>query len=172
MTGIIPWYVDRWLGGTRVLSLEERGAFADWISAYAARDALFPDDITLFAQVWGCNTQKARRLRGARRSWIDENGTAKAELPARSFCLSARTSLDLEDGPHRLRLQQSPPPQGLQESQDIAGRAGHASPARRKGLPIQEANGREGHGSVEEIHVIVVGQTARLGPPGAALRQL
>src|SRR5262245_6169862 len=63
MVGIIPWYVDRWLGGTRVLSLEERGAFTDWIASYAARDGLFPDDLELFASVWGCNSQKARRLR-------------------------------------------------------------------------------------------------------------
>lgn len=63
MVGITPFYVDRWLGGTRILTLDERGAFADWIAAYAARDGLFPDDINLLANLWGCTTRKAKRLR-------------------------------------------------------------------------------------------------------------
>src|SRR5262245_8201424 len=64
MVAYVPWYVDRWLAGTRVLSLEERGAFSDWVASYAARDGLFPDDLNLLAAIWGCNTRKAKRLRG------------------------------------------------------------------------------------------------------------
>src|SRR5262245_43705762 len=65
MTGIIPLYVDRWLTGTRVLSLEERGAFIDWVATYAARDCLFPDDLDLFASTWNCGRRQAARLRAA-----------------------------------------------------------------------------------------------------------
>jgi uncharacterized protein YdaU (DUF1376 family) len=63
VAGVVPFYVDRWLAGTRGLSLEERGAFADWIASYGARDGVFPDDIKLFAEVWGCDPRVARRLR-------------------------------------------------------------------------------------------------------------
>src|SRR5262245_804507 len=63
MVAWVPWYFDRWLAGTRVLSLEQRGAYADWIASYGARDGLFPDDIDLLARLWGCNARKAKRLR-------------------------------------------------------------------------------------------------------------
>jgi uncharacterized protein YdaU (DUF1376 family) len=64
VTGIVPFYVDRWVGGTRGLSLEQRGAFIDWIAGYAARDGVFPNDLQLFAEVWGCDIRVAKRLRG------------------------------------------------------------------------------------------------------------
>jgi len=65
MAGVFPFYADRWLGGTRVLSLEERGAFADWIATYVTRDGVFADDLALFATTWGCDIRIAKRLRGA-----------------------------------------------------------------------------------------------------------
>jgi uncharacterized protein YdaU (DUF1376 family) len=65
MVAYVPLYVDRWLAGTAGLSREEKGAFIDWIASYAARDGLFPDDLGLFATVWGCDIRVAKRLRGA-----------------------------------------------------------------------------------------------------------
>jgi len=63
MVAYVQFYVDRWLGGTEGLSLEQEGAFIRWVAGYAARDGLFPDDISLLAKVWRCNARKAKRLR-------------------------------------------------------------------------------------------------------------
>jgi hypothetical protein len=60
-------------------------------------------------------------------------------------------------------VQQSASPQGFQELQDIARGSGHTSSAGWKRRRIQKPNGREGHRSFEEIHVIVVSHASRLG---------
>ena len=38
------------------------------------------------------------RVSGVPAAWVDKNGTAEAELPARSFCLFARTGMNVEHG--------------------------------------------------------------------------
>jgi hypothetical protein len=63
MARVVPFYPDHWLAGTADLSRDEKACYIDWIASYSSRDGLFPDDIRLFASIWGCDIRVAKRIR-------------------------------------------------------------------------------------------------------------
>ena len=60
------WYKrepNRWFTGTRnILTLEEKGFYADLIEAYMDRDGDLPNDSTVLARTSGCRPQSVKRL--------------------------------------------------------------------------------------------------------------
>jgi len=62
----VDWFKgspNAWIGGTRELTLEERGAYNDIIHLLYARDGDLPDDEKFIARYLGCRPQVWRRLR-------------------------------------------------------------------------------------------------------------
>jgi len=61
-----PWYKrhpERWIMGTRGLTLEERGAYSEIVDYLNLRDHALPDDIKVVAALLGCPPQTWRRIR-------------------------------------------------------------------------------------------------------------
>lgn len=61
-----PWYKqypERFIMGTRGLSLEERGAYREIVDYLNLRDHALPDDIKVVASLLGCTPHKWRKIR-------------------------------------------------------------------------------------------------------------
>lgn len=66
-----PWKGAKWLGGTRMLSPEARGIYADYITLMREGDGTLPDERTPRGEKWHCRCLGLRDARTLRRI-VDE----------------------------------------------------------------------------------------------------